>query len=1835
MRSFRAFIYGPLGRILTAGVITASAHLSADPSNYLAALDVERRQEARILEIAQKMNVDPEFLLHPGGRTRFDFRSLFSAVTKTLGLRSESIELNSQSESIRESIATVKERYALTAADSTLSKIASLLEAATSPSAKRVKKRGQLKSELTSLLRLIEKDFLPAPKEGLSGTAKSRDKQMRDTIKDLRRDVSALLKGKDALSDANIDATLAKLRLALTGRMTLRNEGTRWTRDPFPVKDTYRTAPVRPTGPNYANESSASQPATLTVPSRSSIVGSQSSPSIHPEVAALAATLQTPARIFSYAHDRIEWESYSGVAKGSLGTLKEGRGNDWDQALLLRDLLAAQGYNAQLEWGQVTLPITKAMNLVGTEDPLQAANLLATAGFDGVLLTSGGAPVAVQLTHVWVRAFIPYFPNRGAKVGTPDMWVRMDPSFKRYEYQPGIAINGKVAWNMDEFLNTSAIRPPADFYGDKIWSYIRTNNIDCVNLAQVAKLGRVKAENFPFVPGTLPTKIDQLRGQGAVPPADQQQSVTVNLVSETGATIGTFTSPIADLWGKKLSLTFPPATPDDAATIQSYGGLFNTPPYLIRLKPLFSLDDQPVAEGAAISAGAALDMNLTFRQPNVPDDFTHHDVVAGETHTLVLDAGAPPDSLIQSRIERLKILIAANASEDAILSEQLNLVGLRYMQHVDDGLAFATGVRWQRAVKRVFEADVRRQIDITYNIAGAPLRLRPAENNIDVSRLLVGIVPINNDQSNRAEALSLAGLQSSYLEGAIWEEMQSERGISAAKALLLARAAGQALHTVTSANVDAVLAQTNLDPEVEAEIRGSVAQGRIAKIPSANISLGRWTGTGYILQDPLTGAATYPISGGMAGGSTTGEIVAGIKELLGSESWLEGSPLGALLGQLMALLGGGDGANEAPSTTQSDPVNMSSGNMHRTMSDVSIVARGIPVALTRTYNSRSTYNGPFGHGWTWNYGEQLIANGDGSMTYRESDGTEHLFRPGAGSTFVSPPGKFIELVSNGSGWTMTFKGGHQFSFDSRGDLIAQSDLSDNEVIIQRDATGNPTSVVDATGRTVLTFTFTNGKVTEVTDLANRKTVYAYDGDDLVSVTDTAGKTWALAYDLAHNMTQFRDPVGNTQSFDYDSDDRMFHHVDATGAEEFFRYDIAGRRSVVTDRQGNDRLIKFDDDGRATLEADPAGNVVTATFDADNNRTAMIDSRGNETTYEFDESGNLTRKVTPDGAVTTTSYDAQSRPLTSVDAAGLTTTNSYDSAGNLTTSTRSGTGVNETTTNTYDGNGQLLSTTDPNGGTSSMTWNTNGTMATRTDAANQTTVMTSDALGRISTIKDPANNTTTLAYDGRDRILSMTDPHSNTTSFAYDDAGRRTAVTTPRGTTNYTYDAEGRALSVRDPLGNTTRTTYDIAGNVLTKMDARGNTTRYEYDAVGRITKMIDANGGVWTYGYCASMGGSSCSSCGGGGGSSFCELTDPNGHMVKQDFDKMGRVIAVTDSLGHKSETIYDTAGRKTLEKDANGNATAFGYDSAGRLTDVTEASGAVTRYTYDKNGNKLTQKDANGNTWSFKYDLLNRLVEEADPLVRKTTYAYDALGNLKTKTDAKNQTVTYTYAVRRLTRAAHADGRVDTFTYDAQGRRTGASNSFANFIYTFDALNRLTSKHNTLTGYKSIYDYDAAGNTAKLTTLYGNAATTLATTTYSYDAKNRLAAISDTLFGKFTFGYDPMDRRTELEYPNGIVASYDYDDAYRLTAMVSKDAAGAVVDAWSYRYDSVGNRTSKTDMDGKTEDYRYDNVYRLTDVAYADGSFEKFTYDPVGNRLARADSFETTTYSYDIANQL
>ena len=94
--------------------------------------------------------------------------------------------------------------------------------------------------------------------------------------------------------------------------------------------------------------------------------------------------------------------------------------------------------------------------------------------------------------------------------------------------------------------------------------------------------------------------------------------------------------------------------------------------------------------------------------------------------------------------------------------------------------------------------------------------------------------------------------------------------VSAVKALAIASAEGQRIYQITQENVNTVLPVLNISSDVKYEIQDSVAVGKVATVSQNNITVGSWTGVGYIIADAETGAGAYRISGGSNGGHLSG-----------------------------------------------------------------------------------------------------------------------------------------------------------------------------------------------------------------------------------------------------------------------------------------------------------------------------------------------------------------------------------------------------------------------------------------------------------------------------------------------------------------------------------------------------------------------------------------------------------------------------------------------------------------------------------------------------------------------------------------------------------------------------------------------------------------------------------------------------------------------------------------------------------------------------------------------------------------------------------------------------
>ncbi len=171
-------------------------------------------------------------------------------------------------------------------------------------------------------------------------------------------------------------------------------------------------------------------------------------------------------------------------------------------------------------------------------------------------------------------------------------------------------------------------------------------------------------------------------------------------------------------------------------------------------------------------------------------------------------------------------------------------------------------------------------------------------------------------------------------------------------------------------------------------------------------------------------------------------------------------------------------------------------------------------------------------------------------------------------------------------------------------------------------------------------------------------------------------------------------------------------------------------------------------------------------------------------------------------------------------------------------------------------------------------------------------------------------------------------------------------------------------------------------------------------------------------------------------------------------------------------------------------------------------------------------------------------------------------------------------------------------------------------------------------------YAYDLNGNRteARLNAVI-NAA-------YGYDALNRLTQLTDAGSGVTAFGYDTTSKLTSRTTPSGVAAAYTYDGLDRLTRLKHTKGAATVAD-YQYQQNAVGNITQLTEQTG-AHVYGYDSVDRLTSATHPTQPAESYAYDGVGNRTSshRASTYNyqpfnkavtvgTTSYSYDANGNL
>ncbi|WP_410793398.1 DUF6531 domain-containing protein [Kribbella sp. C-35] len=757
-----------------------------------------------------------------------------------------------------------------------------------------------------------------------------------------------------------------------------------------------------------------------------------------------------------------------------------------------------------------------------------------------------------------------------------------------------------------------------------------------------------------------------------------------------------------------------------------------------------------------------------------------------------------------------------------------------------------------------------------------------------------------------------------------------------------------------------------------------------------------------------------------------------------------------------------------PFAMQSDPVNSLTGALAAVETDASVTALGVPLTVTRTYNSNDGSTGSLGAGWRASYSDRLIVS-SGGVRYLASDGREIGFtRHGTGLAVEQGAARFT-LARSGSTYLLTSVDQVRMQFSAGGELQAIRDRNGQGVTIGR-VSGRVRTV--ANGRRSLSYDYnSSGQIASVRlsgpGVAPRTVRYEYADGRLVGVTSPGGIRTRYEYTEGRLTSEtVGDAAKPAYVTEYDADGRVVAQTDAKGGRSTWSWETEGIRgtSTMTDPTGGKWINEYERNW-LIRQTDPTGATATFHYDADGNLIRVFDSLGHGARHKYDALGRVVASTDAVGAVSRRTYNARNDVVATVDPLGRRTTYTYDARGNLTSTAYAG----RTSSVSYDTRGLVTASRDALGRVVQYAYSADGDLVSITDPLRQVTRFENDGWGRPIKAISPRGAVSTVTYNDDDQPLSQHGPLDVSTSQTYDGQGRVSTLIDARGgTTKLRYDAAGAVVGVTSPSLPEATTTFDASGRVVETVDASGRSQTFEYDGAGR-TMSTTYGGRTWKFAYDKA--------------GRLIRTTLPSGKAASFVLDARGAPlrIAYSDKTPAVSYT-WDAAGRRTSMTDGLG-LTRFGYDAFDQLT----SAGPVS-YHWDAVGN-LTGRTAAGHTESYTWDATNRLTSAAADGKPLASYRYDLARGTITTTQPGGLVKTELLDVRgRTTSLSLAQGgrplRTITSAYDAADNLTRSNDSVAGkSSYTYDPLNRLTATcygtdqcTDDATDYIR-YDYDANGN--------------------------------------------------------------------------------------------------------------------------------------------------------------
>ncbi|MCF0112066.1 MAG: hypothetical protein HUJ58_09215, partial [Erysipelotrichaceae bacterium] len=218
------------------------------------------------------------------------------------------------------------------------------------------------------------------------------------------------------------------------------------------------------------------------------------------------------------------------------------------------------------------------------------------------------------------------------------------------------------------------------------------------------------------------------------------------------------------------------------------------------------------------------------------------------------------------------------------------------------------------------------------------------------------------------------------------------------------------------------------------------------------------------------------------------------------------------------------------------------------------------------------------------------------------------------------------------------------------------------------------------------------------------------------------------------------------------------------------------------------------------------------------------------------------------------------------------------------------------------------------------------------------------------------------------------------------------------------------------------------------------------------------------------------------------------------------------------------------------------------------------------------------GQKITYSYDEFGRIKKIIYPdkdVLDETVYEYDANDQIVHKTDNSGE---YTYVYGKLGELCKETVTLKQYT----NSQTQQQYRTAQFSYLQNYLGQM-EEITYPNGEVVTYSYTNGGNVCRV------------------QGKLCSIGINHTFDYVKNITYDHKDRRTSIEYGNGIISNYTYDE-YRgwLETLVTTDSLKNSIQNIEYRFDVTGNVISYTNECTKystTQEYQYDTLGQLIQV--------------------------------------